>query len=122
MSPLYPKVKYSMLVGSWQSWHAENTWVVEKIIKQGKHVLICVLDKEQNSKTPMSADEVEANIKKHLWKYIGDGLVKIIQIPDLESINFTSIIDYDIIYHKNEMDKESMANQIRKEIRDEVSY
>ena len=119
MSPLYPKVKYSMFIGSWQSWHAENTWMVENKIKEGKNVLICVLDTEQNEKTPLTADEVESNIKKHLWKYIGEGIVKVIQIPDIESINFGHHIDYDIIYNQDKMDKEKMASQIRKEIKEE---
>jgi hypothetical protein len=38
MSPLYPKLKYSMFVGYWQSWHAENSWLVEEKIKEGKNV------------------------------------------------------------------------------------
>lgn len=118
MSPLYPKVKYSMFVGYWQSWHAENSWIVEEKIKEGKNVLICVLDNEINHITPLSPDEVEANIKKHLWKYVGDGRVKIIQIPDIESINFGSNIEYDIIYH-DKVAKEKMAEQIRKEIKEE---
>ena len=121
MSPLYPKVKYSMFIGSWQSWHAENKWMVENRIKEGKHVLICVLDTDQNEKTPLSANEVESNIKKHLWKYIGDGKVKVIQIPDIESINFGSHTEYDIIFHKEKMDKEKMARQIRSELEEESS-
>lgn len=121
MSPLYPKVKYSMFIGSWQSWHAENTWMVENRIKDGKHVLICVLDTDQNEKTPLSANEIESNIKKHLWKYIGDGKVKVIQIPDIESINFGSHTEYDIIFHKEKMDKEKMARQIRSELEEESS-
>lgn len=120
MSPLYPKVKYSMFVGYWQSWNAENSWVVEEIIKDGKNVLICVLDNEVNEKTPLTADEVESNIKKHLWKHVGNGKVKVIQIPDIESINFGSNVEYDIIYH-NKYDKEKVAEQIRKEIKEENS-
>ena len=118
MSPFYPKIKHSMFVGYWQSWHAENSWMVEERLKEGKSVLICIMDSDVNEKTPLTSDEVESNIKKHLWKYIGEGRVTIIKIPDVESVNFGSILDYEIIYH-NKMDKEQMGQEIRKQIKEE---
>lgn len=99
MSPLHPKLKYSMFVGYWQSWSAENSWLVEEKLKEGKNVLICVLDCEVNEKTPLTFDEVERNIKNHLWKHLDDARVLIIKIPDIESINFDSNTEYDIIYY-----------------------
>ena len=100
MSQFYPKEKYSMFVGYWQSWDAKNSLLVEKKLKEGKKVLICVMDNDVNEKTPLTSDEVEINIKKQLWKYIGDGRVKTIKIPDIESINFGSILDYEVIFHE----------------------
>jgi hypothetical protein len=100
MSQFYPKEKYSMFVGYWQSWDAKNSLLVEKKLKEGKKVLICVMDNDVNEKTPLTPDEVEVNIKKHLWKYVGDGRVKTIKIPDIESINFGSILDYEVIFHE----------------------
>jgi hypothetical protein len=118
MSLLYPKLKYSMFVGYWQSWHVENSWLVEEKIKEGKNVLICVLDCEVNEKTPLTSDEVERNIKNHLWKHLGSGKLVVIKIPDIESINFGSNIEYDIIYH-DKTDKSKMAEQIRKQLKEE---
>lgn len=106
MSPLHPKLKYSMIVGYWQSWNAENSWLVEEKIKEGKNVLICVLDCEVSETKPLTFDEVERNIKNNLWKYLDNGKVVIIKIPDIESINFVSNIEYDIIYY-NKADKEN---------------
>lgn len=117
MSLLYPKLKYSMFVGHWQSWNAENSWLVDEKIKEGKNVLICVLDCEVNEMTPLTSDEVERNIKKHLWKYLGDGRVVVIKIPDIESINFSSNTEYDIIYH-DKADKEKMIEQIRNQLKE----
>jgi hypothetical protein len=91
---------------------------VEERIKEGKNVLICVLDCEVSEKTPLTSDEVERNIKNHLWKHLGSGKIVVIKIPDIESINFGSNIEYDIIYH-DKTDKIKMGEQIRKQLKKE---
>lgn len=100
-----PKLKntgekqYSMVVGRFQPFHSGHRWLVEQCIEEGKNVLICVRDISPDEKNPFTAQEVEVNIKKELWKLVGDERVKVMIIPDIESINFGRGVGYDIIEH-----------------------
>jgi hypothetical protein len=68
-------------------------------LNEGKNVLICIRDIEPDEKNPFSATEVEMNIKKELWQLVGNERVKVIVIPDIESVNFGRGVGYDIIEH-----------------------
>ena len=68
-------------------------------MNEGKNVLICIRDIQPDEKNPFSAQEVENNIKQELWEMIGDERVKVIIIPDIESVNFGRGVGYDIIEH-----------------------
>jgi hypothetical protein len=91
----YTKGKYSMFVGNWQPIEEKNFDLIEKLLKEGKNILICILD-EENSE--ITSDEVERGLKRKLWKQLGDGRVKIIQIPNIESIYLQSPTDYEIVF------------------------
>ena len=100
-----PKLKntggkqYSMVVGRFQPFHDGHKWLVNECIKEGKNVLICIRDIAPDEKNPFSAQEVENNIKKELWQLLSDERVKVIIIPDIESVNFGRGVGYDIIEH-----------------------
>ena len=89
-----PKLKntggkqYSMFIGRFQPFHEGHRWIVDEILKEGKNVLICIRDVKPDDKNPFTAQEVEVNIKKHLSEYLDDEKIKVIIIPDIESINF----------------------------------
>ena len=91
----YTKGKYSMFVGNWRPIEEKNFELIEKLLKEGKNILICILD-EENSE--ITSDEVERGLKRKLWKQLGDGKVKIIQIPNIESIYVQSSTDYEIVF------------------------
>jgi len=121
-----PKLKntggkqYSMIVGRFQPFHDGHKWLVNQCIEEGKNVLICVRDIRPDEKNPFTAQEVEIKIKRDLWKLLGDERVKVIIIPDIESINFGRGVGYDIIEHIPPDDiKEISATKIRQELRDE---
>jgi hypothetical protein len=64
--------------------------------------------------------EVEMKIKRDLWQLLGDERVKVIIIPDIESVNFGRGVGYDIIEHIPPDDiKEISATKIRQKLRDE---
>ena len=88
-----------MFIGRWQPWHAGHRWLIDQRLNEGKNVLICIRDIKPDEKNPFSAEEVEANIKKELWQLVGDETVKVIIIPDIESVNFGRGVGYDIIEH-----------------------
>ena len=100
-----PKLKnigskqYSMFIGRWQPWHTGHRWLIDQRLNEGKNVLICIRDIQPDEKNPFSAQEVEANIKKELWQLLSDETVKVIIIPDIESVNFGRGVGYDIIEH-----------------------
>jgi len=121
-----PKLKntggkqYSMVVGRFQPFHDGHKWLVNQCLEEGKNVLICIRDIEPDEKNPFTAQEVEMKIKRDLWQLLGDERVKVIIIPDIESINFGRGVGYDIIEHIPPDDiKEISATKIRQELRDE---
>jgi cytidyltransferase-like protein len=121
-----PKLKntggkqYSMIVGRFQPFHDGHKWLVNQCIEEGKNVLICVRDIRPDEKNPFTAQEVEIKIKRDLWQLLGDERVKVIIIPDIESINFGRGVGYDIIEHIPPDDiKQISATKIRQELRNE---
>jgi cytidyltransferase-like protein len=109
-----------MFVGRFQPFHAGHRWVLDEILKEGKNVLICVRDIQPDEKNPFTAQEVEANIKKELWQLVGDETVKVIVIPDIESVNFGRGVGYDIIEHIPPQEVgEISATKIREQLKQE---
>jgi nicotinamide mononucleotide adenylyltransferase len=121
-----PKLKdskdktYSMFIGRWQPWHAGHQWLIDQRLKQDKNVLICIRDINPDDKNPFTAQEVEENITKHLSDLINDGKVKVMIIPNVESVNFGRGVGYDIIEHvPPENIKEISATKIRESLKKE---
>jgi nicotinamide mononucleotide adenylyltransferase len=83
-------------------------------------VLICIRDVEPNEKQPWTPQEVLLNLSKELEDLITEGRIKIIIIPDIESINYGRGVGYDVIEHIPPQDiKEISATKIRQKLRDE---
>ena len=121
-----PKLKnnsskqYSMFIGRWQPWHAGHRWLVDQRLNEGKNVLICIRDIQPDEKNPFTAQEVEANIKKELWTLLSDERVKVIVIPDIESVNFGRGVGYDIIEHIPPQEVSDIsATKIREQLKQE---
>ena len=91
--------KYSMLVGIFQPFNEGHKWIVNQCLDEGKNVLICIRDIKPDEKNPFTAQEVERTIKNELWKYLTSEKVKVMIIPDIESVNFGRGVGYDIIEH-----------------------
>jgi len=121
-----PKLKnnfgkqYSMFIGRWQPWHDGHKWLIDQRLEEGKNVLICIRDVEPNEKNPFTAQEVEAQIKRELWKLIGNERVKVMIIPDIESVNFGRGVGYDIIEHIPPQEVSDIsATKIREQMKQE---
>lgn len=121
-----PKLKntggkqYSMFIGRFQPFHQGHLWVVDEILKEGKNVLICIRDIKPDEQNPFTAQEVETNIKKELWKYLAKERVKVMIIPDIESVNFGRGVGYDIIEHIPPQEVGDIsATKIREEMKQE---
>lgn len=112
------KIKYSMYIGRWQPWHQGHRWLIDQRLDGGKNVLICIRDIEPDEKNPWTSKEVEANLQIELKDLIKQGKVKIVIIPDIESINIGRGVGYDIIEHvPPEKIRDVSATNIRKQMK-----
>jgi cytidyltransferase-like protein len=112
--------QYSMFVGRFQPFHGGHKWIVDEILNDGKNVLICVRDIEPDDKNPFTAQQVYENISIELEELIVDRRVKVMVIPDIESINFGRGVGYDIIEHVPPQEVGDIsATKIRKQMRQE---
>lgn len=121
-----PKLKntsgkqYSMFIGRWQPWHDGHKWLIDQRLNEGKNVLICIRDIEPDDKNPYTSQEVENRIAGTLVDLIQEGRVKVIIIPDIESINFGRGVGYDIIEHIPPQEVGDIsATKIREQLRNE---
>tara|TARA_B100001287_G_scaffold208191_1_gene177159 strand:- start:5319 stop:5660 length:342 start_codon:yes stop_codon:yes gene_type:complete len=92
-------MKYSMFIGRWQPWHDGHRWLIDQRLKEGKNVLICVREVSKDDKNPYDPLEVKINLEKKLEDLIISKKVKVMIIPDIESINYGRGVGYDIIEH-----------------------
>ena len=113
-------VKYSMYIGRWQPWHEGHRWLIDQRLNEGKNVLICIRDIEPDEKNPWAADEVMLNLAEELKDLLHEGRIKIIKIPDIESINYGRGVGYDVIEHVppteiNEVSATKIRAQMKKD-------
>jgi len=92
-------VQYSMFVGRWQPLHEGHQWLFGQALEEGKNVLICIRDVEPDERNPYTPAEVKDNIEQFYRDLVIQGRVKVMIIPDIESINYGRGVGYDIIEH-----------------------
>jgi len=121
-----PKLKeskgktYSMFIGRWQPFHDGHKWVLNEMLSEGKNVLICIRDIEPDENNPFTAKEVENNLNGQLLDLIQEGRVKVMIIPNIESVNFGRGVGYDIIEHIPPTEVGDIsATKIREELKKE---
>lgn len=110
-------MKYSMFIGRWQPWHKGHRWLIDQRLKEGKKILICVREVSKDEKNPYNPLEVKKNVEKELSELIQEGMVRVIVIPDIESVNYGRGVGYDIIEHIPPKDIGKIsATKIRKKL------
>ncbi len=109
--------RYSLFVGRWQPWHKGHRWLIDQRLELGKNVCVAIRDVEVDDKNPFTAEEVKGNVEKALADLISAGRVKVVVIPDIESINYGRNVGYDIIEHDPPpVIADVSASKIRKEM------
>ena len=98
-SPTSGGDKYAMFIGRWQPWHDGHRWLIDQALNDNKKVLLCIRDVKVDDKNPWSAAQILINLKGQLSNLVACGLVKIMIIPDIESVNIGRGIGYDVIEH-----------------------
>jgi nicotinamide mononucleotide adenylyltransferase len=92
-------VKYSLFIGRWQPWHDGHRWLIDQRLNLGMNVCIAIRDMNPDKNNPFTPDEVKENIEIALDNLILKDRVKVIIIPDIESINYGRGVGYGIIEH-----------------------
>jgi nicotinamide mononucleotide adenylyltransferase len=112
--------KWAMFVGRWQPWHGGHRYLIDQKLNEGTKVLIMVRDVPQEPNNPFGTDWVVNNIHVELTDLIKEGKVKVMIIPDIESVNFGRGVGYDIneIIPPQEV-ADISATKIREEMRKE---
>jgi len=112
--------QYSIFIGRWQPLHEGHKYIFNERLKLGKNVCIAIRDVEPNENQPWTSEQIKENIEKEYQDLISEDRVKVIIIPDIESINYGRGVGYEIIEHivpKNI--SEISATKIREEMRKE---
>ena len=103
-----------MFIGRWQPWHKGHRWLIDQRLNENKNVLICIRDMETDENNPYTPSEVKSNLEKELNDLILSQRVKVIIIPDIESVNYGRGGGYNIIEHFPPQNiKEISATKIR---------
>jgi len=111
-------MKYSLFIGRWQPWHNGHQWLIDQRLKEGKNVCIAIRDVKPNKDQPWTAEQIKHNLKTRFFNEIVDDKIKVIIIPDIESVNYGRGVGYDIIEHNPPTDiKEISATKIREQMR-----
>ena len=110
------KKKYSLFIGRWQipeKLHDGHLAIIEKVLNEGKNVLIAIRDVQVDEKNPYSASAISGRVQKSLEKW-GDR-VKIIIIPDIEEVCYGRGVGWGIREIKVDPELEKIsATEIRK--------
>jgi nicotinamide mononucleotide adenylyltransferase len=88
-----------MFIGRWKPWHDGHRWLIDQRLNEGKNVLICVREVSKDDSNPYNPEDVKTNVEKELKDLIQTEKVKVIIIPDIESVNYGRGVGYDIIEH-----------------------
>jgi nicotinamide mononucleotide adenylyltransferase len=111
-------VKYSLFIGRWQPWHDGHQWLIDQKLNEGKNVCIAIRDVEPDENQPWTAQQIKDNLKIRFINEITENKIKIIIIPDIESVNYGRGVGYDIIEHVPPQNvKEISATKIREQMR-----
>ena len=89
-------MKRALFIGRWQPLHPGHKWLFNQKLEKNIPILIAVRDTPVNDNNPFSTEEVILNVEKEYQKEVDSGLVKIIPIPDIESVNYGRGVGYEI--------------------------
>ena len=89
-------MKRALFIGRWQPLHAGHKWLFNQKLEQGIPILIAVRDTPVDDKNPFLTDDVVENLEAEYSEEVASGSVKIISMPDIESVNYGRGVGYEI--------------------------
>ncbi len=89
-------MKRALFIGRWQPLHPGHKWLFNQKLEKDIPILIAVRDTPVNDNNPFSTAEVISNLEKEYEKEVDSGMVKVISIPVIESVNYGRGVGYEI--------------------------
>ena len=89
-------MKRALFIGRWQPLHPGHKWLFNQKLKQGIPILIAVRDTPVNDSNPFTTEDVIASLEEEYCDEVKEGLVHVISIPDIESVNYGRGVGYEI--------------------------
>jgi len=113
--------KYAIFVGRYQPYHYGHIELIEQKLNEGIPILIMIRDIEPDEKNPFTTEQTVSMIEKY-HRSKGDD-VKVIIIPDIESVNFGRGVGYEVNEYLPPKDVASIsATGIRNCIKNKDDY
>lgn len=112
--------QWSLFIGRWQPLHKGHKEMFQQVINEGGKVLVAIRDVHKDEKNPWSAYEIMMMLTEELIDLVEDGKLRIMIIPDIESINFGRGVGYDVIEHIPPQEVSDIsATKIREQMKSE---
>lgn len=112
------KNKFALFIGRWQPFHDGHQWLINQQLDKGNPVCIAIRDVEQDEKNIWTSEEIKLMLEDRFEVEIRGGAIKVVIIPDIDSINFGRDVGYDIIEHiPSEKIAQISATKIREQIK-----
>ena len=89
-------MKRALFIGRWQPIHDGHRWLFNQKLEQDIPILIAVRETDVDTSNPFTTEQVIENLEKEYSEQVGNGTVKIISIPDIESVNYGRGVGYQI--------------------------
>ena len=89
-------MKRALFIGRWQPLHPGHKWLFNQKLEQQIPILIAVRDTPVDDSNPFSTKDVISNLENEYHEEIESGMVKVISIPDIESVNYGRGVGYEI--------------------------
>ena len=89
-------MKRALFIGRWQPLHPGHKWLFNQKLEKNIPILIAVRDTPVDDSNPFSTEDVVSNLEKEYQKEVDSGQVKVIPIPDIESVNYGRGVGYEI--------------------------
>jgi adenylylsulfate kinase len=83
--------KYSLFIGRWQPFHKGHKYLIDKALHEGKNVCIALRDTEISDENPYTLHQ-----RKEMINRVFGDKIKIITIPDIESVNIGRNVGYEV--------------------------
>ena len=111
-------MKRALFIGRWQPLHPGHKWLFNQKLDNNIPILIAVRDTPVDDSNPFSTKEVILNLEKEYSNEVKSGMVKVISIPDIESVNYGRGVGYEINEFEPPKDIEKIsATEIRKNLK-----